>query len=341
MRFADRLVAAWHERHLTTLTLSLVPAALVFGALAALRRGCYRAGCLAVVRLPLPVVVVGNIGVGGTGKTPLVAALARDLAARGFRPGVVSRGYGRATAGTAPPILVAPDADANTVGDEPLLLARRGFPVAVARDRVAAARALIAAHPQCDVVIADDGLQHYRLGRAAEVVVVDAARGFGNGWLLPAGPLREPRSRLAGVTAVVWNGGVPGRALAPERGGFSMTLVAGDWRRVDGQAGSLPAGAFAGRRAHAVAGIGNPARFFAQLREHGVDPIEHPFPDHHRFAAGEIAFGDDLPVLMTEKDAVKCLRFADRRCWYLPVEARLDPSLVARIEEKLRGSQAA
>jgi len=339
MRFVDRLVAAWHARHLTALTLSLTPAAILFGAVTALRRRCYRAGWLAVVELPVPVLVVGNIGVGGTGKTPLVAGLARDLAARGWHPGVVSRGYGRDPG--AEPLLVSPDADAERVGDEPLLLARRGIPVAVGRDRVAAARALVAAHPQCDVVIADDGLQHYRLGRAAEVVVVDAARGFGNGWLLPAGPLREPRSRLAGVTAVVWNGPVQDTGAAPARDGFRMVLEPGAWRRVDGQEGELPAGAFAGRRAHAVAGIGNPARFFAQLREHGVDPIEHPFPDHHRFTAGDIAFGDELPVLMTEKDAVKCGRFADRRCWYLPVEARLPPSLVARIEEKLRGPQAA
>jgi tetraacyldisaccharide 4'-kinase len=341
MRFADRLVAAWHAQHLTALTLALAPAAILFGALTALRRRCYRAGWLSVVRLPVPVLVVGNIGVGGTGKTPLVAALARELAARGWSPGVVSRGYGRDPAAGAAPILVSPDATAERAGDEPLLLARRGIPVAVDRDRVAAARALLAARPQCDLVIADDGLQHYRLGRAAEVVVVDAARGFGNGWLLPAGPLREPRSRLAGVTAVVWNGAAPDAAASPARHGFAMALEPGAWRRVDGEAGELPAAAFAGRRAHAVAGIGNPARFFAELRRHGVDPVEHPFPDHHRFTAGDIAFGDDLPVLMTEKDAVKCGGFADRRCWYLPVEARLDPSLVACIEEKLRGPQAA
>ena len=335
MRFADRLVAAWHARGLTALTLPLTPAAVLFGAASALRRRCYRAGCLDVAHLPVPVIVVGNIAIGGTGKTPLVAALARELAARGWRPGVVSRGYGRDPGAGDAPVLVSPDADASTVGDEPLLLARRGIPVAVGRDRVAAARALLDAEPQCDVVIADDGLQHYRLGRSVEIAVVDAARGFGNGWLLPAGPLREPRSRLAAVTAVVWNG------AAPAGDGFAMTLVPLAWRRVDGEPGELPAGAFSGRRAHAVAGIGNPARFFAELRRQGVDTVPHPFPDHHRFARTDIAFDDDLPVLMTEKDAVKCRSFADGRCWYLPVEARVDPSLVSRIEEKLRGPQAA
>ena len=342
MPWSDRLVAAWYAPRLTALTLPLTPLALVFGVAAALRRLCYRRGWFAVQRLPVPVVVVGNLSVGGVGKTPLVEALARELATRGWHPGIVSRGYGRDTGhDEAAPILVTTDADPATVGDEPLLLARRGHRVAVARDRVAAGRALLAAHPQCDVIIADDGLQHYRLGRVAEIAVVDAVRGLGNGWLLPAGPLREPRSRLATVTVAVLNR-ADGVARDPRfAGALTMTLDPGRLRRVDGHA--LPAAprVFTGRRVHAVAGIGHPQRFFAQLRVLGIEALEHPFPDHHRFAPGDLAFGDDLPVLMTEKDAVKCRAFADERCWYLPVEARLDPTLVPRIEEKLRGSQAA
>ena len=342
VRFADRLVAAWYTPRLTALTLPLAPLSAAFGAVVALRRAAYAHRWLPVHDLPVPVVVVGNLCVGGAGKTPLVAALVRELAARGWRPGVVSRGYGgTAGRGDAAPVVVAADADPAVVGDEPLLLARRGVAVAVARDRVAAALALLAAHPQCDVVIADDGLQHYRLGRAVEIVVVDAARGFGNGWLLPAGPLREPPSRLLQATAVVHHGAGAGRSLAGAAAGHAMTLEPGTWRRVDGRGEPLAAGAFAGQRAHAVAGIGHPPRFFAQLRAIGIVPVEHPFPDHHVFARGDLAFGDELPVLMTEKDAVKCELFADERCWYLPVEARLDPILVPRIEEKLRGSQAA
>lgn len=340
MRLADRLLAAWYRPRPGLLATALAPLAAIFGVVAALRRALYRHRVLAVVRLPVPVVVVGNIAVGGTGKTPLVAALAAALAARGFRPGCVSRGYGRRERPGAPAALrVGPGASADDIGDEPLLLARRGIPVAVGRDRAAAARLLLAGTPACDVVIADDGLQHYRLARDVEIAVVDGERGLGNGWLLPAGPLREPSTRLADVDAVVVNGAIAGRGDWPDDA-FLMTLVAGPLRRVDGAAG-LADVATLGRRIRAVAGIGNPSRFFAGLRAVGFDPVGHPFPDHHRFVAADLAFGDRLPVVMTEKDAVKCSTFADERCWYLPVEAELDPALVSLVEERLRGSQAA
>lgn len=341
-RLADRLVGAWYAARLTPLTLLLTPLSLVFGVATMLRRLAYRRRWLRAGRLPVPVIVVGNLCVGGAGKTPLVAALARDLADRGWHPGIVSRGYGGAAARERrPPVLVRAAADPAAVGDEPVLLARRGHRVAVAADRLAAGRALLAADPDCDVIIADDGLQHYRLARSAEVVVIDAARGLGNGWLLPAGPLREPRRRLATVAAVVLNRleGAPGDPRF--RGALTMTLDAGWLRRVDGRAPPAAPREFTGRRVHAVAGIGNPQRFFALLRSLGIVPVEHPFPDHHPFARADLAFDDDLPVLMTEKDAVKCSAFADERCWYLPVDARLDPTLVPRLEEKLRGSQAA
>lgn len=340
MRFADRLLVAWYRPRPGLLAAALAPLAAIFGVAAALRRALYRHRLLATERLPVPVVVVGNIAVGGTGKTPLVAALAAALAARGFHPGCVSRGYGRRERPGAPAALrVGPGATADDVGDEPLLLARRGIPVAVGRDRVAAARLLLAGTPACDVVIADDGLQHYRLGRDVEIAVVDGERGLGNGWLLPAGPLREPAARLATVDAVVVQGAVGPCSSLPGHT-YPMTLAAGPLRRVDGAAGHADA-ATLGRRVRAVAGIGNPSRFFAALRALGFDPLGHPFPDHHRFVAADLAFGDGLPVVMTEKDAVKCSTFATDRCWYLPVEARLDPALVTRVEERLRGSQAA
>jgi tetraacyldisaccharide 4'-kinase len=340
MSLATRLVAAWYAPRLTALTAPLVPFAVAFGALATTRRALYTWGVLRARRMPVPVIVVGNITVGGSGKTPVVAALTRALAERGWHPGIVSRGHGRANASAAP-LIVGPDAQARDVGDEPLLLARTGIPVAVAADRVAAARALIGAHPRCDVIVADDGLQHYRLARDFEIVVVDAARGLGNGWRLPAGPLREPASRLGeagAIIAVTTPGGTALRAMADA---WQTTLAGDALRRVADPSETQPASAFAGAGVHAVAGIGHPERFFAHLRALGIAATGHPFPDHHRFAPGDLALPGARAILMTEKDAVKCAAFADERCWYLPVRVHIDPALVSRVEEALRGSQAA
>jgi len=343
MTFAARLVAAWYAPRLTPLTLLLVPLSVLFTAVAALRRELYRGGLLPAQRLPVPVIVVGNITAGGSGKTPLVAALAGELAARGWRPGIVSRGYGRQKrkgAGEAP-LLVGRESDPTRVGDEPLLLARAGFPVAVASDRVAAAFALLAEHPECNVILADDGLQHLRLARDAEIAVIDAARGFGNGWRLPAGPLREAPARLATVDAVVALCGDAGRAPAAWPGALSMTLAGELFHRVNAPDVTVGADAFHGAGVHALAGIGDPERFFAQLRALGIAVAAHPLPDHHRFSAADLALPGATAILMTEKDAVKCAGLADDRCWYLPVRARTDPALVTRIEEKIRGPQAA
>jgi tetraacyldisaccharide 4'-kinase len=299
---------------------------------------------LPVARAPVPVVVVGNITAGGSGKTPLVAALAAALRDRGFAPGIASRGYGRRAERHAHPIIVTPTSNVADAGDEPLVLARAGWPVAVAGDRVAAARALLDAHPRCDVVLCDDGLQHYALHRDVEIAVVDAARGVGNGWLLPAGPLREPRSRLSTVDAVVVLGGASRAYLDTGTPTFAMTLAAKPLRRAGAPSIERALADFAGVRVHAVAGIGNPHRFFAQLAALGFDVDPHPFADHHAFVASDLAFADAAPVVMTEKDAVKCESFADERCWYLPVEASIDAALVdvvVDILEKVRGPQAA
>ena len=299
----------------------LQPLAWVYGAALAVRRHGYAAGWLRTESAERPVVVVGNLTVGGTGKTPLTVWLARALSARGLRVGLVSRGYGGRHG--RPPQLVEATSQWRDVGDEPLILAHRtACPVMVAGDRVAAARALAG---RVDVIVADDGLQHLRLARDCQIVVIDGARGFGNGRLLPAGPLREPLARLAQADAVVVNGPPEHASLAqslPARV-FGMTLAAQEAVPLDRRAASRPLAEFRGQWVHAVAGIGNPARFFAGLRARGIEVIAHPFPDHHPLVAAELEFGDELPVLMTEKDAVKCAALTDPRLWYVPVAAQL------------------
>lgn len=333
----DHLAAAWYAPRLTPLAALLSPLSLIFGAAAAVRRALFRYGVLAAARLPVPVVVVGNITVGGTGKTPIVIGLAAALAAHGWRPGLVSRGYG----GSAPaPRAVSPGDDPDVVGDEPLLLAGTGFPCWIGRRRADAARALLAAHPDCDVVVADDGLQHYALARDVEIAVVDPERELGNGLLLPAGPLREPRSRLADVDVVA-------RLVAPgtrrENGGNAHAVVLEPlpWRNLVRPDAVADPAAWRAGKVHAIAGIGNPHRFFDLVRASGVHAECHTLPDHHRFRPEDLVFPGATAILMTEKDAVKCVRFADARCWALPVRARLDAPLIAKIEDKLRGSEAA
>ncbi len=322
----------WYERRLTPafwlLLPLLLPLNLLFVGVAGWRRRQARPQ-----RLPVPVVVVGNLTVGGAGKTPLTLWLAGQLAARGFRLGIVSRGYGAAAAQPRP---VLADSTPAEVGDEPLLLGRRsGVPVWVGRDRAAAGRALLAAHPEVDLLLCDDGLQHYRLARDVEIAVFDR-RGAGNGWRLPLGPLREPLARLAEVDAVVGND-FAATELAGGRPAFAMTLRAGDFYRLDDPAVRCAAAQLRGRPLHAVAGIGDPGRFFRTLAGLGLDCVPHPFPDHHAYAAGDLAFGDDAVLLMTEKDAVKCAGLTAAETWVLPVDADLPPALTDLLVEKLRG----
>ena len=353
--FANTLVGDWYRPHKTALTLALTPLSWLFGAIASSRRALYRAGLLRSTWLPVPVIIVGNIAVGGAGKTPLTIALVAALRARGYRVGIVSRGYGgKASMARA----VVPGSHPDDVGDEPLLLVHTGAPVWVGADRVAAAQSLLAAHRDIDVIVSDDGLQHNALGRDCEIVVVDGQRGFGNGALLPAGPLRESIARLSSVDAIVINGGaaaadvaaslsriVPaastsaptlGPTLAPSFAPTFAMVLDGDRfvNLVDG-ATELP-DAFVGKRVHAIAGIGNPDRFFATLRALGLDPTCHPFPDHHRFVARDldVAASGDV-ILMTGKDAIKCQAFADARMWALPVTARFDAVLVDRIVDRI------
>ncbi len=338
MTTAERVVAAWYAPRVTVVAALLWPLSLPYRLVVALRRALYRVGILRAQRLPVPVIVVGNITVGGSGKTPLVRALAEDLARRGFRPGIVSRGYGGSDAG---PAAVMADDDPLRVGDEPPLHAAAGFPVWIGRDRPAAARALLAAHPHCDVLISDDGLQHYALARDMEIVAVDGSRALGNGLMLPAGPLREPAARLAEADAVV-RVTVTSAPSAPVAAGETQApLVPLPWRNLRDPALVADPRQWRGEPVHALAGIGDPDRFFALLRGLGIDATTHPFPDHHRFVAAELDFPDAAAILMTEKDAVKCAGFADARCWCLPVRAELDPALAAHVEEKIRGCQTA
>jgi len=270
--------------------------------------------------------VVGNLTAGGTGKTPLVIWIAEHLKKKGWTPGIVSRGYGAKI--DVPRAATIAD-DAATVGDEPILLSRRsGCPVWVGIDRLRVIAALRDAHPDVDVLVLDDGLQHYRLRRDVEIAVLDA-RGFGNGFMLPAGPLREPASRLGGVDAVVSNG-----AMAK---GYAMRLQGTDFHRMTDAADRRPAAAFAGQKVHAVAGIGDPNRFFLHVGKLGVKLVPHPFPDHHNFSEKDLQFGDEAPILMTEKDAVKLRRAAKPNWWVLPVTAELDPAFGEWLSKRLDG----
>jgi tetraacyldisaccharide 4'-kinase len=340
---AEHLARDWYRPSLTPLTAALTPLAALFGLAVAVRRALYRGGWLRATRVGVPVVVVGNITVGGSGKTPLVRALVEALRARGWHPGIVSRGYGGAVSGVRS---VQVDDDPDLVGDEPLLLAREAF-VVVGADRAAAARALRASHPEVDVIVSDDGLQHYALARDVEIVAVDGARGFGNGWLLPAGPLRERAGRVGDATACVYtfNAGPHLDALphAGEGDGprFGSRLVAQPWRSVDGVTAVPDFGAMPRGSVHAVAAIAHPERFFATLAAQGIDAVTHAFADHHPFRARDLAFDGARAILMTEKDAVKCRRIADARMFCLPVRAVIDPALVDLVEDRLHGSQTA
>lgn len=287
-------------------------------------------GVLPTHRLPVLVIVVGNVRLGGSGKTPLVMWLAQTLRAAGERPGILSRGHGgeRAKAKAAP-VPVNAQSDPAQVGDEPVMLAQRcAVPVWVGVDRVAAGRALLSAHPDCTVLICDDGLQHQALARDLEIALVDA-RGFGNGWLFPAGPLREPATRLNRVDAVVVR-------ETKHMDGFAMQLVPRGLVNLVDPARTLPLTALHDQRVHAVAGIGVPQRFFAQLRAFGMQVIEHPFDDHHPFVAADLHFDDAHPVILTEKDAVKCTAFAQAHWWSLPVDAELDPAFGVWMHQRLQ-----
>ncbi|TPV40711.1 tetraacyldisaccharide 4'-kinase [Pantoea deleyi] len=309
----------WSGR--SPLWLLLWPLSLLYGAITALIRLSYRRGWRKSWRAPLPVVVVGNLTAGGNGKTPVVIWLVAALQQRGLRVGVVSRGYG----GRADryPLLVTAQTRTEQAGDEPVLIAQRtAAPVAVAPKRRQAIEALLAQGP-LDAIITDDGLQHYALQRDREIVVVDGVRRFGNGWWLPAGPMRERADRLHQVDAVIVNGGEaqPGEIAMQLQPGLATNLLTGE-TCPPAQLGKVVA----------MAGIGHPPRFFTTLKQQGITPVaEIAFADHHAYSKEELTrlLQGSQQLLMTEKDAVKCRDFAQPAWWYLPVDARLTGTAVA------------
>jgi len=319
--------------------LPLLPLSWIFRAASGLRRMLYRRGVLRSYRSTVSVIIVGNISVGGTGKTPLTMLLIRELQRRGFSPGIASRGY-RGDVGSSP-VLVHADSDPAAVGDEAVLLARRcACPVVVHPDRVAAVKML--EQQGVDVIIADDGLQHYRLARDIEIAVVDGTRGWGNGRLLPAGPLRELPERLASVHFVLLQTDdddaslpVPAEDILHTAFSLKPSMV----HRLDGSE-SRAVGAFEGKRVHAVAAIGHPERFFAMLAALGMDVTRHAFPDHAALTAADLTFSDSCDVIMTEKDVVKCCELAATNLWYLPVDAVIAESgtlsFMEEIEKRIR-----
>lgn len=318
------MLSAWQRRGL--LAWMLAPLAAVFCALSYLRRLMYRRKVFQTFHPGVPVIVVGNITVGGSGKTPLTVWLARHLQARGWHPAVIARGYGREGRGT---LRVDAESDPRLAGDEPILIAATaGCPVVVDVKRARAAHIAVA---ECgaDIVLTDDGLQHYALGRDIEIAVTDGARGLGNGWCLPAGPLREPTQRLEHVDfRLVQASRAPVSA-------FYFYLQPSAFVAVDGRGDELPLTAFRGQRVHAVAGIGHPPRFFATLQDLGIECHPHAFADHHAFKASDLAFGGDTPIVMTAKDAVKCRAFARPRWWYLRTDVVVDPNFIAAFDARL------
>jgi tetraacyldisaccharide 4'-kinase len=325
------LTRTWLSRGLAAWL--LWPISLVFGAIIAIRRCLFKVGVFEQTRLPVPVIVVGNIYVGGTGKTPLVIWLSRQLREQGFVPGVISRGYG----GDASRVVeINAQMSPDDIGDEPLLILQRaGVPLVVGRNRVSAARALLNAHPEVNVIISDDGLQHYALDRDIEILLFDD-RGIGNGWLLPAGPLRESVTRrfdfrvLNGLESVGENS-------------FSMQLVGQHAEQLINRANTKALKELQENLSiAAAAGIGNPERFFTMLKQLGVNVQEHiALPDHFDYSSNPFESLKVDIILITEKDAVKCSRrnglADDPRLWVVPVEAAIAGPFSEHLVEKLRG----
>ena len=321
----------WLEHHwyrITPLHFILLPVSYVFRLLGTLRRLLYRIGLMHSEKLPVPVIVVGNITVGGSGKTPLTLWLAQQLSNEGWRPGIISRGFGGVK--TDHPQSVNFSSSTDEVGDEAVLMAQRGLcPVWVGRNRPATGRALLAAHPECNILLSDDGLQHYRLQRDVEIAVVDGMRRFGNGFLLPAGPLREATSRLNKVDAIIINGDTTANSE------YRMKLNGTIFHNLLNPNITRQPIDFKELKLHALAGIGHPKRFFTHLNNLGLTVKTHPFPDHHRYTASDLIYKDVDALLMTEKDAVKCAEFATEKCWVLRVDAQLDSALIHKILERI------
>jgi tetraacyldisaccharide 4'-kinase len=325
------ITKAWYEGALWLYL--LWPLSLIYQAVIIIRGFFYRSGVFKVHHVGVPVVVVGNITVGGTGKSPLVCHLIESLRNKGFNPGIVSRGYG-AKIGKYQVREVFAHSLATEVGDEPLMLKKKlACRVFVSPSRDLAAKAL--EKEGCDIIISDDGMQHYALHRDIEICVFDGQRKWGNGHLLPMGPLREPISRLQSIPYLVVNGasnsGSYGQASLKQKA-FSMSLQAESLISMNNE-NTKVLQEFSGKTVHAVAAIGHPDRFFNTLSAAGINLEKHAFGDHHAYQKSDFMFDRDLPIIMTEKDAVKCELFDLKQSWYLPVTAKLNGDLAAQIIE--------
>ena len=314
----------WYSKN--TLSQILWPVSLLFCGIVAVRKTLYSLKILKSTKLDAPVIVIGNITVGGTGKTPLVIWVANFLKESGFTPGIISRGYmGKAKSW---PQQVRPDSDPVIVGDEAVLISRQtGCPMAVGPDRVAAGQALLK-YSSCDIIISDDGLQHYALQRLIEVIVIDGVRRFGNGLCLPAGPLREATNRADKADFLVTNG-------IPAQGEYAMRYSGKRLYSLTDPNNTLELSEFKNRTVHAVSAIGNTRRFYDYLRSQGLDVIEHSFPDHYMYVENDLDFDDELAILMTEKDAVKCSRYKKADCWYLPIKVEMKKEFGLRLLDKI------
>lgn len=326
-RFIDSM---WYGQR--PVALLFVPLSWLFGVIVKLRAWLYKKGWLRSTCLSVPVIVVGNITVGGTGKTPIVIWVAELLKSAGYKPGVISRGYGGIASSW--PQQVREDSDSRVVGDEAKILARRTqCPVAVGPSRADSAQALID-HHHCDIIISDDGLQHYALQRDIEIAVVDGERRYGNRYLLPAGPLREPVERLESVDFIVCNGLANKHEYPLRVDGSEAVMLVDESERLDLQS-------FRAAECHAIAGLGNPSRFFSHLKKFNLSFEPHIFPDHYKYTEKDINFNDEKQVLMTEKDAVKCTHMATRKHWYVPIKAQMTQNfgltLLLLIKEKING----
>jgi tetraacyldisaccharide 4'-kinase len=314
----------WYKKN--PLCWLLLPLAIIYSCIIFLRRLLYQCNIFKIHKFSVPVIIVGNITVGGTGKTPLTIWLVNYLLTLGFKPGIVSRGYGGKYSGA---FTIEENSDASITGDEALIIHRHTkCPVIISKNRVLAVKKILADH-NCDIIISDDGLQHYALGRNLEIIVIDGQRRFGNGLCLPAGPLRESKNRLKKADFVIIND------HPAEKHEHSMQIKPKDFCNVAAINITKKLSAFKNQTVHAVAGIGNPQRFFALLQTLGLNIIEHPFPDHHFFKASDLDFKDDLVIIMTEKDAVKCQKFANAAHWFLRIEAQPDSEFIKQIGARL------
>lgn len=319
-----KLMHLWYKPNIHLLLYPLLPLSWLFALIVSIRRYLYQNNIFKNTRINVPVIIVGNLTVGGTGKTPMVIWLAKYLQSQGFQPGIVSRGVGSKLNHNVHQVTVN-DLTLD-VGDEAALMFQQtqDVPIVIGRNRVRAANYLLK-NNSCDILISDDGLQHYALARDIEIVMVDGMQQFGNRQLLPAGPLREGLQRLNQVDFVIHNSGI---------GQYTMQMILQNLKKLT-TGKEQPIQTFDNKTCHAVAAIGNPKRFFSSLKAAGFTLIEHTFPDHYHYHAADFQFADQLPIVMTEKDAVKCMQFADQRFWSVTVDVNVNESFIKHLNKKL------